>query len=66
MHDWTVINNSSETNLQIFQEDAEIYSYVNDGMWNKKPLFFKSNFEAKVDHFRNCIRKFEHLLKKKV
>ncbi len=54
----------SETNLKIFQEDAEICSYVNEGMWNKKPLFFKSTLEAKVDHFRNCIRKFENLLKK--
>ena len=52
----------SETNLQIFKEDAEICSYVSNATWNKKPLFFKSNLEVKVDHFRNCLRKFEKLI----
>ena len=55
----------SETNLQIFQEDAEICSYSNKGIWNEKPLLFKSNLEAKVDHFRKCIRNFESIISSK-
>ena len=52
----------SETNLQIFQEDAEICSFVSEETWDKKPLFFKSNLEVKVDHFRNCLRRSEKLI----
>ncbi len=50
------------TNLKIFQEYAEICSYVINSTWSKKPLFFKSNLEVKVDHFRNCLRRFEKLI----
>ena len=52
----------SETNLQIFKEDAEICSFVSKETWDKKPLFFKSKLEVKVDHFRNCLRRSEKLI----
>ncbi|WP_288260232.1 aromatic ring-hydroxylating dioxygenase subunit alpha [uncultured Prochlorococcus sp.] len=52
----------SETNLQIFKEDAEICSQINIESWNEKPLNFESTLEIKINHFRNCLRKSDKLV----
>ena len=53
----------ADTNLEIFKEDAEICSFIPKNTWDNQTLIYKSSMESKIDHFRECIRKFEEISK---
>ena len=49
---------ASKLNKIIFEEDADICSYLPVDSWDPYPLKYKSSLEVKIDHFRECIRRY--------
>ena len=48
----------SKLNLEIFQEDAEICSFISPESWSLNSLKYYSDLEKKIIHFRRCLKKF--------
>ena len=53
---------TSEMNRKIFEEDANISSFVPLESWDIEPLEYCSSLEVKINHFRDCCKKVSAML----